>query len=156
MLDSSEQQIVNDVERFGWHITMVAPRIDSNDPDQWFAYTIGLPKTFGWPELICFGLSTSLMGNLLNSAVAELRHRHLTPRPGLVLHDVAEGFPVRLEANPLIPKNYFGFANWFASYSGMPMPEWLQLFWPDKQGRFPSEPDCVPEVVQLQTPAESE
>ena len=152
MIDPAEQNIIRHIKQYGWSVMKVSPGVDTDDPEEWFAYTIGLPNSFGWPELICFGLPTDVMGAMLNNAVAELRDRRLTPKPGLQLKEVAEGLPMRLEANPHIPRNYFGYANWFAGYSGKPQPDWLQLLWPDKQGRFPGEPGCVPEVVRIQAP----
>jgi hypothetical protein len=156
MRDPAEQNIIDHVREYGWSVMKVAPAVDSDDPDEWFAYTIGLPNTFGWPELICFGLGTEVMGQLLNNAVDDLRNHQLVPQPGLQLNEVAEGFPVRLALNRNIPRTYFGYANWFARHSGKPMPDWLQLVWPDKHGKFPDDPDCLPEVVQMQTPLETD
>ena len=156
MLDHAEQKIVDDVERVGWSIMTVAPRTDSDDPEEWFAYTIGLQKTFGWPEIICFGLATDVMVTLLNSAVDELRERDLTPAAGIELTEVLNNYPARLAENPSIPFNYLGFANWFAPHAGMTEPpSRLQLMWPDRNGHFPDDPSCVPEVRQLQTPCET-
>jgi hypothetical protein len=155
MLDHVEQKIVDDVERVGWSVMTVAPRTDSDDPEEWFAYTIGLQKTFGWPEIICFGLATDAMVDILNNAVDELRERILTPAPGIELTEVLNEYPARLAESKSIPFNYLGFANWFAEYAGMREPlRKLQLLWPDKNGHFPDDPHCVPEVRQLQTPVE--
>ncbi|MCW3798597.1 DUF4262 domain-containing protein [Sphingomonas sp. BN140010] len=152
MNDPAEQNIIAHVRDHGWSIMKVAPATDSDDAEEWFAYTIGLPNTFGWPELICLGMDSDVVGPVLNNAVAELRDSKLTPTSGLQLHDVLNGSPVKLQANPQIPSNYLGYAKWFAGHSGRDMPTWLQLLWPDKQGRFPGEAGCVTEVVQLQTP----
>jgi len=156
MLDHVEQKIVDDVERVGWSIMTVAPAADSDDPEEWFAYTIGLQKSFGWPEIICFGLATDAMVTMLNNAVAELRERGIVPAPGIELNQVVNDYSARLRENESIPFNYLGFANWFAKHAGMSEPPArLQLIWPDKNGYFPDDPRCVPEVRQLQTPYET-
>ena len=153
MLDHVEQKIVDDVGSTGWSIMAVAPRAESDDPEEWFAYTIGLQKTFGWPEIICFGQATDMMARMLNHAVEELRERHLEPVAGIELTEVLDDYPTRLTPNKNIPFNYLGFANWFAGHAGMAnLPERLQLVWPDMDGRFPDDPNCNPDVVELQTP----
>ncbi len=157
MLDHVEQKIVDDVERVGWSIMKVAPRTDTKDPKEWFAYTIGLQKSFGWPEIICFGLAIDAMAIMLNNAVDELRERGLTPVPGIELAEVLDDYPARLARNETVPFKYLGFANWFAAYSGMSEPPArLQLIWPDKDSHFPDDPRCFPEVRQLQTPVVAE
>ena len=155
MLDNAEQKIVNHVSSIGWSVMTVAPLADSDDPEEWFAYTIGLPKTFGWPEIICFGLATDAMVTILNNAVEELRDSGVMPAPGVQLTEVLNNHPARLRRNDAIPFNYLGFANWFAGYAGMLEPPGrLQLMWPDKNGYFPDDPRCEPEVRGLQTPCE--
>jgi hypothetical protein len=157
MLDHAEKKIVDDVARVGWSVMTVAPLADSDDPEEWFAYTIGLQKTFGWPEIICFGLATDAMVTILNNSVDEIRSRGLVPTPGMELTEVLNNHPARLVTNDSIPFNYLGFANWFAAHAGMSEPPAkLQLIWPDKNGHFPDDPQCVPEIRQLQTPVETE
>ena len=155
MMNPYEQRIVDDVARVGWHVIGVGPAADSDDPEEWFAYTIGLGKTFGWPELICFGLDLSVMSHLLNDAVDECRARTVEPAPGLVLNDVIEGFPARLEPTKPMADQYINSARWFARHEGLPAPSVLQLLWPDTNGIFPDEPGCSEEARELQTPLEA-
>jgi hypothetical protein len=156
MLDKVEQRIVDHVRDVGWSVMKVAPRVGSDDPQEWFAYTIGLPKTFGWPEIICFGLDVGVMHQLLNNAVGECRDKGLTPAPGLSLVEVMNDFPVRLIDGAFIADDYFGFARWFASYANTKNPpDRLQLIWPDKNGIFPDEVGCVEEIRQSQIPIET-
>jgi Domain of unknown function (DUF4262) len=67
MLNEIEQRIVDCVEEYGWYALSIAPRADSDDPEEWFTYTIGLPKSHGWPELICFGLASERHAGTLAS-----------------------------------------------------------------------------------------
>ena len=153
MVNSSEQRILDDIDRVGWHITCVGPAVDSDDPEEWFAYTVGLSKTFGWPEMICFGLDLQVMADLLNYAVDECRARGVSPSAGLVLNDVINGFPAKLENPRPMADEYVNSAHWLARHEGLSLSV-LQLLWPDKAGHFPDEPECSPEVVQMQTPLE--
>lgn len=151
-----EQSIIDNVERVGWHVTCVGPAADSDDPEEWFAYTVGLSKTFGWPEFICLGLDLSTMASLLNDAVNECRAREIVPSPNLLLSQVIEGFPAKLVENENIPPQYLNSAIWFARQAGLPPPSALQMLWPDTNGVFPDEPDCSEGVRQSQTPVEAE
>jgi len=154
MVNPAEQRILDDVEQFGWHIICVGPAADSDDPEEWFAYTIGLSKTFGWSELICFGLDLQVMGNLLNDAVEECRTTKVEPSHGLTLRNVIQGFPAKLVHNDTLADEYVNSALWFARHEGVSRPTVLQLLWPDRDGYFPDESGCSNEVRQLQTPLE--
>src|SRR5262245_3941664 len=98
-LDEHEQKIVDVIGRVGWAVMRVSPNTGDEDP-RWFAYTIGLPVTFGWPELICFGLAVDGMAELLNDAVKELKTKQKEPAAGMLLTVVADGHPSRLEVFP--------------------------------------------------------
>ena len=156
-MDKLDQEIIDRVEEFGWYAMSVAPAVDSDDPEEWFTYTIGLPKTFGWPELVCFGLDNEVSYGLFSDAIAECQAKGLTPADGLELTEVINGFPARLIDGSSIPDSYFGYASWYARLKGTRSPpERLQLWWPDKQGLFPDDADCSPEVVRMQTPLETD
>lgn len=151
-LEPDEQQLVDDVAEFGWHVMMVSSAVD--EPEELpFAYTVGLQASFGWPELLCYGLATDIMARLLNNAVDELKDRSEPPADGAVLHDVAEGFDCRL--SPVAKRHHhehLGYAIWFARYrrESPDNVQCLQLLWPDREGRFPDEPDCAEGVRELQ------
>jgi hypothetical protein len=156
MLNKVEQNIVDHVERIGWSVMSVAPRADSDDPQEWFSYTIGLPKTFGWPEIICFGLDARLGHALLNDAVGQLKEDGLTPTHGLLLAKVIKGGNVRFVDAQRIPLSYLNSARWFAEHSGLgsePLKR-LQMLWPDEHGVFPDDPGCEAGVRGAQTPLE--
>jgi hypothetical protein len=155
MPDKFEQKIIDDVEEFGWFGLSVAPRTDSDDPEEWFTYTIGLPKSHGWPELICFGLGSQIAQCVLTDAIAECESKQVHPHAGLELTDTLNGYSARLVDASAIPDSYFGSAIWYAREAGTPVPPArLQLFWPDKAGNFPNDPNCSTEVRQMQTPSE--
>ena len=153
MVNAAEQRILDDIARVGWHVTCVGPAADSDDPEEWFAYTVGLSKTFEWPELVCFGLDLQVMADLLNDAVAECRSRAITPSSGLLLQEVISGYPAKLEAPGPMAKEYVNSARWLAHREDKELSV-LQLLWPDNAGKFPDEPGCSPEVVRMQTSLE--
>ena len=153
MLQEAEQKIVDDVEEYGWSAMSVAPAVDSAEPEEWFTYTIGLQKTQGWPELICFGLDGSVAHGILIDAIAECQRKRISPAAGVLLTETLADSPARLRENSAIPFDYLGSANWYAKHAGMPEPpKCLQLIWPDQDGHFPDDPRCDPEVRRLQTP----
>lgn len=151
-LDAAEQKLIDDVAQYGWQVMKVASRTDEPELPP-FAYTIGLTASFGWPELLCYGLKPDVMAVLLNSAVDELRCRSQPPAEGVVLHDVAEGFECRLTA--VADHNragHLGFAIWFARYRGEDPADikCFQMVWPDRNGVFPFEAGCSEGVKEMQ------
>jgi len=44
-------------------------------------------------------------------------------------------------------KAYLGWAIWFYEDYDFPV---LQCFWPDRVGRYPWDPGCFPDVVEMQ------
>ena len=157
MLSEFEQKIVDCVEKFGWFGLSVSPRADSDDPEEWFTYTIGLPKSHDWPEIICFGLDNKTAHGVLSDAIAECEAKGIRPEPGLELTDTLDGHKAMLVDGSAIPDPYFGSATWYGRLAGnRAPPARLQLLWPDKAGKFPNDPDCSPEVRRMQTPCEAE
>jgi hypothetical protein len=155
MLSRIEQRIVDCVDKYGWFGLSVSPAADSDDPDEWFTYTIGLPKTHGWPEIICFGLGGDVAHRLLTDAIAECEAKAVAPHTGLELTEVVNGYNALLIDGSTIPDRYFGSAIWYARRAGTEVPPArLQLLWPDEAGRFPDDPDCTPEVREMQAPVE--
>ena len=156
MRSDFENRLCDTVDNIGWAVLSVAPRTDSDDPDEWFSYSIGLTKTFGWPELICFGLPTETRRHMINDAVEECRRKELTPEAGLRLSEALKGYDILLTDGSAIPDSYFGSAEWFAKQAGIDVPiSRLQLLWPDANGYFPGDNRCLEAIVREQTPLEN-
>ncbi|WP_428681927.1 DUF4262 domain-containing protein [Sphingopyxis sp.] len=150
-----ENWLCDTVDTVGWAVLSVAPRTDSDDPEEWFSYSIGLTKTFGWPELICFGLTTETRRHMINDAVEECRRKELAPEAGFRLSEVLNGYDTLLAEGSSIPDSYFGSAEWFAKQSDVDLPiKRLQLLWPDADGYFPDDNRCAEDVRFEQTPLE--
>ena len=156
MVSSFEQRIIDDVEQYGWFGLSVAPRADSEDPQEWWTYTVGLSKSHGWPEFVVFGQTSDIALSILGVAIEECEKSGEIPQNGQRLETTLKDFDAVLVDGSAIPDSYFNSANWFARHSGGQKPSRLQLMWPDKAGKFPFDPDCDPEVRSMQTPMENE
>ena len=150
-VNSVEQQIIDGVAQNGWFAVNYVP--GPGEAEEWFSYTVGLNKTAGWPEFIIFGLDRDRMFDLLRFAIGECWDRNAQPYDGMELAEVVKGQKARLREVKGLSAPYFTMAEWYARHIGIvPMPERMQLMWPDEQGRFPDDPQCDPRVRQLQTP----
>ena len=59
------------IETNGWALEPVLPRTDTDPPVPGYAYTIGFPAAFGFPEVLLFGL-TPVASNGLIGLVADM------------------------------------------------------------------------------------
>ncbi|HYI43405.1 MAG TPA: DUF4262 domain-containing protein [Sphingomicrobium sp.] len=151
MVTAVQQQIINGVDANGWFAVNYVP--GPTDPDERFTYTVGLTKTAGWPEIICFGLDSERSVGMLRDAIAECWERRIRPADGVGLTKVIQGFLVGLKAVDDLAAPYFAMADWYADHTGTAKSEErLQLVWPDRNGRFPVDPNCDPIVRDKQTP----
>jgi len=151
-LTEQERSFVADVRRLKWVVVSAHPCSHQDQLQETFAYTVGLSQSFGWPELIGFGLWT-VMPQLLNNAVQECLNGGFEPRAGTNLNEVFQRLPARLvRADALVPA-YLGRASWFARVCGAETPlRCLQLVWPNEKAIFPDELGCDQETIRLQTP----
>ncbi|MBJ6109723.1 DUF4262 domain-containing protein [Hymenobacter sp. BT523] len=140
----AEQQIVNDVAQYGFHVAIVPG--DGYSPT--FAYTIGLFKSYGYPELICFGLSHDLMHSMFWTA-KELFDQQPNPDLSVGYPDFIGDFDVRfLQVDKARYADYLGYGHWFYQSWEFPV---LQIVWPDKQANFPWDEDFNPDWKSGQT-----
>jgi hypothetical protein len=129
---TAENQIISDVEKYGFHVGIIPG--DGYSPA--FAYTIGLYRTYGYPELICFGLNQDLLHSVLWSG-KELLYKQSVPDLTLGYPDFIGDYDVRLLAvDKAWYKYYFGYSIWFNQGRDFPA---LQIVWPDKKALFPWE-----------------
>ncbi len=138
-----EQSIAQDVAKNGYSLLSIA---DHKPP---FAYTAGLMFTQGHPEVIIFGLPKS--GPDILRAIVKLLHdgkRFDTAGEYGVLG------VVRVATRPVHPTQhelYLGYAMGYCREQGRPGElQAVQVFWPDKQGRFPFTRDCDSKVWEAQ------
>jgi hypothetical protein len=129
----AEKKIRSDVEKYGWSVGL----FEKGTATPSFAYTIGLWKTYNHPEIIAFGLPIDLLYTILNDTgelIKEGKQFSLSVDNNEILINLPVQFRQVDASN--IP-DYFGFAQWFNDYELFTA---LQLFWPDKAGKFPWDP----------------
>jgi hypothetical protein len=131
--ETAKAAILNNIEKFGCHLALLEPEDDLPG----FAYSIGLYKKFGHPEIICFGLKTEVLGAVLNHA-CDLIKAGEKLLPGNLYSGFLEGYDIQfVEVEKDYYQNYVGYGGWFYDMSfDFPL---LQLVWPDKQHKFPWE-----------------
>jgi hypothetical protein len=143
--DEREQFIRDMVEDPGWAVQLVS---DGDDDEPAFAYTIGLYRNFGHPEIIIIGLRLPVMNALLNVCGDRIKAGETLP-----IHTpfsgVLDDYDVKLGQvrAPASYDEHLGYAIWF--YNGREFPV-VQLVWPDKTGRFPGEDGVAESVRKLQ------
>jgi hypothetical protein len=129
-MTGGDAQMRSDIETYGWHVIKVL----EDDEGPGFAFTIGLFKRFRHPELIVFGLPLDTMHEMLNTAGEAVR----AGRPyesGGSYDDILETYRCTFRPVPRQRyEEYLGSARWY--YGGSDFPA-LQLFWPDKEHRYP-------------------
>jgi hypothetical protein len=129
-----DEKVLADVAEYGWHVI----RIFEKDNTPGWAFSIGLYKNFAHPEIVVFGLNDALMHSVINSIGEEVRSGKRFMIDGLY-PDLIEAYSCTFKAvNKVWYYHFLGYANWF--YKGQDYPA-LQCIWPDKNSRYPWEPD---------------
>ncbi len=136
--------IKQNIAKYGCHLALI--EADNYQPA--FAYTIGLYERYRHPEIICFGLSTDLMGRLLNHA-KDLIQKGIILDVELLYRGFLDGYNVQfLKVDKDYYPDYLGYASWYYNYDQrFPV---LQLVWPDKSENYPWSESFNPEWVRLQ------
>ena len=133
------RRMTDNIENYGWYVIAV---MEENDLPA-FAYTIGLYQQFAHPEGIIVGLSVDTMHSLLNTLGQELKEGK-SYKPGVASSDFLNGADCSFGVvHPTQYEEYFGQAIRYYEHSAFPA---LQLYWPDKQGWYPSDPRFDPSL----------
>jgi hypothetical protein len=128
--DSRDRRTADNVGRHGWSVTGVA---GGDLPGDW-SYTIGLWHSLRSPEVSVFGVPAQTGMRILNVLGDAIREGHPL-EPDQRRHDVLTGYPVAIR--PVHPSWYQSFFGAGLDYYQRPPLPITQMFWPDKQGRFP-------------------
>ncbi|MFL5242708.1 MAG: DUF4262 domain-containing protein [Gemmataceae bacterium] len=133
-LDDGDRKLLSDIDRFGWHVVMI-PEADGTPG---WSFSVGLFSTFSHPEVVVFGLSMALAGQVINGIGADIQ-KGKTFEFGQDYPEILEG--VLCTFRPVVARWYrpfLGYATWY--YQGTEFPV-LQCIWPDKQQHYPWQPE---------------
>lgn len=129
-----QKKLLEDVGENGLHIAHV-PETDEL-PE--YSYTVGMWHSFEQPEVVVFGLPKDVADELLN-ALADDAAEGKTFLAGSKHDGVLVGYPARFLGVPAEQATtHLPLVAWAYEDAATPA---VQLVWPDKQGRWPWDPD---------------
>ncbi len=134
-LSPAEQKLLADVDASGVHVV----HVPANDSLPAHSCSVGMWDSFEQPEVVVFGLPAEVAGELIELIAdeADEGHRFLD---GSRHEGLLQEYPVRFVE---VPKSRYAetlaAACW--AYQGDDFPA-VQLVWPDKQGRWPWDPEA--------------
>jgi hypothetical protein len=141
--DQSEQRVLDDIAQFGWHCVHILA--EHGRPE--YSFTIGLFQTYGHPELIIFGLSSTVAHSILSIATHEAERGEpidVNAPTDALLH----GHTCCLAEVPASQyHDHVGFARWYYLGNGFPL---YQIVWPSRSGLFPWHPEATEEFKAIQ------
>ena len=126
------------VETNGWALEPVAARADTDPPVPGYAYSIGFPEAFGFPEVVVLGLTPSTANDLV-AVVADLLRGGTEIPVGVELQGVLDG-ELRCMFLPLdddVAHAMLPTARAWRKGAAFPA---VQMLWPDRNGFLPTEP----------------
>lgn len=120
------------IKKYGLSVTM----IESTKYFSSFAYSIGLQETFNHPEIICFGLNTKLLHEIIND-VSDIIKREGSINSDKDYNNIFKSSRAKfLQVDERNIEDYFGVA---IRYYDSKKINALQLIWPDRNDKFPWE-----------------
>jgi hypothetical protein len=139
----ADRSLMRDIATRGWHIVTVEER---NDRPGW-AFTIGLQSSFEHPEVIVFGLPTQANREIIERIARDIAAGSAHPA-GSTCDTILQGLPCEFRAVARSwHETFLGYAVW---YYGNPNFRVVQFLWPDRENRFPNQPDFDPDLARLQ------
>lgn len=125
------------IETNGWAIEPVPARTDCDPPMPGYAYTIGFPAAFRFPEIVLFGLTPVASRGMFDLVAGLLRSGVEIP-VGVPVVGVLDN-ELRCVFAPVELDEWAGlFDTATAWYRGAAF-DVVQLLWPDRQGWLPTE-----------------
>jgi Domain of unknown function (DUF4262) len=145
-LGTIEQRIVDDIEKFGWHLILVNP--DNEVP---FVYSVGLMESFNHPEIMMIGLPLDTMSAVVRGMARQIKAGRNFARLGLY-EGLLEGYACKVvRVKHWWHSDYLGYAMWHRRYVGkIGSLEVLQCVWPDTEGKFPGDEGSHPSLGACQ------
>ena len=138
MISKSEQQILDNIEAFGFSIIHVLDSIENQVAMPGFSYSIGLFKSYQLPELLIIGLDQELRHTLIDNISIDYQEG-TGLEIGAFNADIVEHFDclvVPVEQQHYA--EYLTWARWFYKSNEFPV---IQVVYPDTLGLFPWDKD---------------
>jgi len=142
-MGTADSELASIVADHGWAVMKVAAETDS----PFFAYSIGLYRTFRHAEIIVLGLPSETAHQLIND-VGEAVRGGTAVAAGQTSDAFLEGFACTFRRVP--PHQYRAYLGHGIRYYGTEAFPVLQLVYPDCRGRWPWEPGVSPEFLANQ------
>lgn len=131
--DPAEQKVIDDVAKFGWHCVGILADGDLAP----YSFTIGLQHKYGHPELVIFGLSSTVAHAVLSIAVEAIQQGNPIDL-SLPTDELLEGYQCVFVRVPEAEYHeHVGFCRWFYQGNNFPL---YQVVWPTREGHFPWHP----------------
>ena len=126
-------KIVQEIESNNrWYVICVG---GGNEP--LMAYSVGLFKNFGHPEIVIFGISPDAANRIINRIGTKIKEENMRYIPEMEYNDILVEFKATFLP---VPKDsydkVFNVAGWYYKGNNFRV---LQLVWPDKNNKFPWE-----------------
>jgi len=144
--DEKDAKFLEIVEKYGWHVMSVAPRVGGEGDV--FSYSTGLFLRTGQPEVIICGLDPTTSAHIINEIGRQLQSG-LTFKTDQQYGDIFAN-EVKCQFRTVHIAHYSEYVCWTQwFYEGEFFPV-SQCFWPDRRGLFPWDEGCHSEVITAQ------
>jgi len=131
------------IDKFGLHVIMVSS--ESYNPT--FAYSVGLTETYNHPEIICFGLPSDLLHQIINDVFGIIKQTGAIKSDTEYDNIFKDSRAIFLKVDKRNIDDYFGVA--LEYYKGETFNA-LELIWTDRNDKFPWEEDFEEEFIYKQ------
>ena len=132
-MDKHEQRALENIEKYGCHIMYV---FDPKSAEPPFTYSVGLYKTYGFPEIVIVGLRAETSQVIINGIGLDYKEGK-SLKAESYSSEILRGYDCFVtEVDKKFYEAYFGWGIWF--YKGTDFPV-LQLLYPSAEGHFPWE-----------------
>lgn len=134
--DVGEAKALADIDEYGLHI--IAVQEEGELPP--FAYSIGIEKSLGLPELIVIGLKRELAHSMINECYKRMKAGISMPVGAEVDELLGGDFKCLIgEVLPIHFAEYMGWAKWLYKGEGFRA---QQIIFPSTAGVYPWEPEA--------------
>jgi len=155
-----DMTLYRDIVRQGCTILQITSDEGKPDINSEFVYSVGFYLNLKHPEFLIMGILGDSVGNFMKSLFHYVESGKTISEGHTVRHDFGTD-EKKMIAKWVSRERYFDYLGWGCWFyrsllwKVRPIAEHkfpvLQLFWPDKNGFYPWEPDCNPVAKRVQT-----